>query len=182
MEADTGQTSFVGQPGDPLVIWDITAPSNANSTEIHGIEVAVQHIFGDTGFGLEANMSLPMGGAKFNALEIGSQFALPGLSNSYNLVGFYEKHGLQARVAYTYRSHFLSALSQGQSSNEPQTVEGYGQLDMSASYQLGDHASVFIDGVNLTSESQRVYGRYSEQFIDGVEGAARYQLGFRYKF
>ena len=182
MMKDTGKTSFVGQPGDPLVEWDITAPSNANSTEIHGIEVAVQHIFGDTGFGVEANMSLPMGGAKFSGLEIGSQFALPGLSNSYNLVGFYEQHGLQARVAYTYRSHFLSALSQGQSVNEPQTVEGYGQLDMSASYQLGDHASVFVDGVNLTSESQRVYGRYPEQFIDGVEGSARYQVGFRYKF
>ena len=31
-----GTLAFTGQPGDPLVIWDITAPSNANRTQIHG--------------------------------------------------------------------------------------------------------------------------------------------------
>ena len=41
---------FVGQPGDPLVIWDVTTPTNGNKTDIHGFELSVQHIFGDSGF------------------------------------------------------------------------------------------------------------------------------------
>jgi TonB-dependent receptor len=176
-----GQTSFTGQPGDPLVIWDITAPSNANRTQIHGFEFAAQHVFGESGFGVQANVSLPTGGAEFNNLAIGSQFALPGLSKSYNLVGFYEKYGFQARLAYTHRSSFLTALSQDQSSNEPQNFAAYGQVDASASYDINKNASVFVDAINLTSRSQRVYGRYTEQFLDAFEGKARYQLGFRVK-
>ncbi|HTM80531.1 TonB-dependent receptor [Asticcacaulis sp.] len=182
MQADTGQLTFTGQPGDPLITWDITSPSNANSTEIHGWEFAVQHIFADTGFGLQANLSIPTGGAQFDNEKIGSQFALPGLSKSYNLVGFYEKYGFQARAAFTHRGEFLLATSQGQSSNEPQYVEAYDQLDISASYDINPHINVFFDGINVTGSSQRLHGRYSEQFLNAYQGAARYQLGVRYKF
>jgi len=180
MEADNpGQTSFAGQPGDPLVVWDVTTPTNANKTQIHGFELSAQHVFGDSGFGIQANWSVPSGGAQWNALVIGSQFALPGLSKSYNLVGFFEKWGFQTRVAYTHRGAFLSALSQPDQSNEPIYFAPYGQLDMSASYDITSHFSVFFDAINLTSASQRSYGRYSEQFVSASEGFARYQLGFR---
>jgi len=50
---------------------------------------------------------------------------------------------------------------------------------MSASYDITSHFSVFFDAINLTSASQRSYGRYSEQFVSASEGFARYQLGFR---
>jgi TonB-dependent receptor len=180
MEADNpGQTSFAGQPGDPPVVWDVTRPTNANKTQIHGFELSAQHVFGDSGFGVQANWSVPSGGAQWNPLVIGSQFALPGLSKSYNLVGFFEKWGFQTRVAYTHRGAFLSALSQPDQSNEPIYFAPYGQLDMSASYDITSHFSVFFDAINLTSASQRSYGRYSEQFVSASEGFARYQLGFR---
>ena len=182
MEADTGQTSFAGQPGDPLIIWDITMPSNANKVNIHGFEFSAQHIFGDTGFGFQANISLPAGGPKFNDQIIGSQFVLPGLSKSYNLVAFYEKHGWQARLAYTHRSEYLSALSQGQGPNEPQYVEPYGQLDGSASYDVNDHLAIFLDGINLTKSNLMIRGRFKDQFLNAFEGNARYTLGVRYKF
>jgi TonB-dependent receptor len=174
-----GQLTFPGQPGDPLVIWDVTAPTNANKTQIHGFEFSVQQLFWDSGFGLQANWSLPSGGASFNSLEIGSQFALPGLSRSYNVVGFFEKWGFQTRVAYSHRGAFLALLTQIQQSNEPVYTAAYGQLDMSASYDITKHFSVFFDGINLTSASQRQYGRYSEQFYSASQGFARYQVGFR---
>jgi len=180
MEADNpGQTSFAGQPGDPLVIWDITKPSNANRTQIHGFEISGQHVFGESGFGIQANWSVPSGGAQWNAQVIGTQFALPGLSRSYNVVGFFEKWGFQTRVAYTHRGSFLSATAQVDTSNEPIYYRPYGQLDMSASYDITRHFSVFFDAINLTSASQRTYGRYSEQFVSAQEGFARYQIGFR---
>jgi TonB-dependent receptor len=174
-----GQLTFPGQPGDPLVIWDITAPSNANKTQIHGFEFSVQHLFGSSGFGMQANWSIPSGGASFSPLVIGSQFALPGLSRSYNVVGFFEKYGFQTRVAYSHRGAFLAALAQIQQANEPVYTAAYGQLDMSASYDINRHFSVIFDAINLTSASQRQYGRYSEQFISASEGFARYQVGFR---
>jgi len=61
-----------------LVIWDITAPSNANRTQIHGFELSAQHVFWTAAFGIQANWSVPSGGAGYNPLVIGSQFALPG--------------------------------------------------------------------------------------------------------
>ncbi len=128
---------------------------------------------------MQANWSLPTGGASFNSLEIGSQFALPGLSRSYNVVGFFEKWGFQTRVAYSHRGAFLALLTQIQQANEPVYTAAYGQLDMSASYDITKHFSVFFDAINLTSASQHQYGRYSEQFYSASEGFARYQVGFR---
>jgi len=177
-----GTLVFPGQPGDPLVIWDITAPSNANRTQIHGFELSGQHMFGDSGFGLQANWSVPSGGASFNPLVIGTQFALPGLSRSYNIVGFYEKYGIQTRVAWTHRGEFLAGVGQTQQANEPVYTEPYGQLDMSASYDLTKHFSVFFDAINLTSASQKQHARYSEQFYSASQGFARYQVGFRAAF
>lgn len=174
-----GKLSFTGQPADPLVTWDITAPSNANRTQIHGFEFSVQQLFGDSGFGVQGNWSLPSGGAQWNSLVIGSQFALPGLSRSYNVVGFFEKWGFQTRVAYSHRGAFLAGLGQPDQANEPIYTAAYGQLDMSASYDFNRHLGVFFDAINLTSASQRQYGRYSEQFIAAYEGFARYQVGVR---
>lgn len=161
------------------MIWDITAPFNANKTQIHGFEFSVQHVFGDSGFGLQANWSIPSGGAQWNKLVTGSQFALPGLSRSYNVVGFFEKWGFQTRVAYSHRGKFLQRLGQIQQANEPVYTEAYGQLDMSASYDINRHFGVFFDGINLTAASQKQHGRYSEQFYAASEGFARYQVGFR---
>jgi TonB-dependent receptor len=180
MEADNpGQTSFAGQPGDPLVVWDITTPTNGNTTNIHGFEISGQHMFWDSGFGIQANYSAPSGGAPWNPLVVTQQFALAGLSRSYNVVGFFEKWGFQTRVAYTHRGSFLSALNQTDQNNEPIYTAAYGQLDASASYDINRHFSVFFNGINLTSESIRKYGRYTDQFVFAGEGFARYQIGFR---
>ena len=177
-----GQLSFSGQPGDPLVIWDITTPTNGNSTNTHGFELSAQHVFWDSGFGVQANWSVPSGGAPWNAQVVTTQFALAGLSRSYNLVGFFEKWGFQTRVAYTHRSAFLAALSQtDENDEEPTYTAAYGQLDASASYDINNHFTVFFDGINLTSSSIRQYGRYTDQFLFAEEGFARYQVGFRMK-
>jgi len=177
---DTGSPGpFVGQPGDPLVIWDVTTPTNGNKTDIHGFELSVQHIFGDSGFGLQANWSVPTGGAPWNSETVNSQFALPGLSRSYNFVGFFEKWGFQTRVAYSHRGAFLAALNQTDQNNEPIYTAAYGQLDMSAAYDINQHFSVIFDGINLTSAGMHQYGRFTDQFVSATEGFARYQVGFR---
>jgi len=49
--------------------------------------------------------------------QFGNQFALAGLSRSYNFVGFFERWGFQTRVAYTHRGAFLASL------NQPRSIE-----------------------------------------------------------
>ena len=107
-------------------------------------------------------------------LEVGPRFQ-PDLV----VVGFFEKYGGQIRVAYSHRGAFLSALAQSDQANEPIYTAAYGQLDMSASYDITKHFSVLFDAINLTSASQHTYGRYTEQFISESEGFARFQVGFR---
>jgi outer membrane receptor protein involved in Fe transport len=94
-------------------------------------------------------------------------------------VGFFEKYGIQTRVAWTHRGTFLAGYGQTQQANEPVYTEAYGQLDMSASYDITRHFSVFFDAINLTSASQRQFARYEDQFYSASEGFARYQVGFR---
>lgn len=181
MVADTGKQAFVGQPNDPLITWQLTKPSNGPTVNIHGFEFAGQYVFGDTGFGLQANVSLPAGGARYDNSNILEQFALPGLSKSYNIVGFYEKNGFQTRVAWNHRDAFLAALSQPLYANQPTYTAAYGQLDASASYDINRHATVFIDAVNILGASQSQYGRYTNQFLYAAKGYGRYQVGVRVK-
>ena len=101
---------------------------------------------------------------------ISTQFALPGLSRSYNIVGFFEEWGFQTRVAYSHRGAFLAALNQTDQNDEPVYTAAYGQLDMSASYDITKHFSVFFDGINLTSASTRQYGRFTDQFYSANAG------------
>jgi hypothetical protein len=42
--------------------------------------------------------------------------------------------------------------------------------------------AVFVEGINITKETQRTYSRYKEQFLAGNQYGARYSLGARYKF
>ena len=76
-----------------------------------------------------------------------SQFALTGLSDSANAVLFYDKNGIQARVAYNWRDKFLASSGPGRN---PTYVEAYGQLDASASYEFRKGMTVFVEGINLT--------------------------------
>lgn len=48
-------------------------------------------MFGQSGFGVSANYTKVDSGLTYNNYVIGEQFALEGLSDSANLVGFYDK-------------------------------------------------------------------------------------------
>ncbi len=183
MVAMTGQTSFIGQPGDPLAYFSITTPTNANKMNTHGFEFAWQHAFGDSGFGFQASWSIPLGGAKFNPLIVETQFALPGLSKSYSALVYYEKYGFSARVAFTHRDAFLAGLGQAQETDlEPTYTDAYNQVDASASYDITDNISVVWDGINLTGESITQHGRYKDQFLAAYQGGARFEMGIHVKY
>ena len=178
-----GLTVINGIAGqDPNVPFRFTAPTNgANSETIDGWEIAWQHDFTDTGFGFLANYTIVDGSAEYNNLTnaaAGNQFALVGLGDSANLVAYYDKDGLQARVAYNWRDSFLNGTG-----NHPSYVEEYEQIDMSASYRVNDNVTVFFDGINMTEEDlPRTHGRDPSYVYFAAPGFARYYFGIRYTY
>ncbi|MEH6580776.1 MAG: TonB-dependent receptor [Halioglobus sp.] len=174
-------TAITQQNNDPLIDWMVTTPTNLETAELYGMELAIQHLFGDSGFGVMANATFVEGDVDVDVSQVGFQFVLPGLSDSANFVAFYEKNAWQARIAYNWRDEFLSTTE----SNQPQFTEEYGQWDMNASYMLpwfDERATVFIEALNVTDESQRIYNRYDNQLRTANQFGARYNLGFRYTF
>ncbi len=173
--------TIVGQPTDPIANFRITAPANQRSASLDGWEFNVQHMFGDSGFGVMANYTIVDSGLEYDNTLIGEQFALEGLSDSANVVGFYEKGPLSVRMAYNWRDDFLAGRFDGAGPN-PAYVEDYGQLDLNVGYQWNENLSLALEAINVTDETQRLHGRHPNQVLFATQTGPRYMLGIRYKF
>ena len=150
---------------------------------IDGWEFAVQHAFGETGFGAIANYTMVDSETSYDNFLLQDQPALIGLSDTANAILFYEMDGFQARVAYNWRDEFLNSKGQDTGAN-PRYTEAYHQIDMSVSYDLPqvEGLTVFVEALNITDEHIRVHGRAKEQVLSLVESGARYSIGARYSF
>ncbi len=168
---------------DPLLTFAVEQPVNLQTGNINGWEFAIQHFFGDTGFGIQANYTIVDGDVPLDPAADPSenQFALTGLSDTANVVGIYENDKVSVRLAYNWRDEFLLAANQtGDRSGV--YVEAYEQLDLSASYNFTDQLAVTFEGINLTGEDQRQYHRVPEQVYFAYELSPRYALGLRYSW
>ncbi|MBU2887858.1 TonB-dependent receptor [Gilvimarinus agarilyticus] len=180
----SGNIVIVGIPGeDPNTPVEVTEVANSDQVvNVDGLEFAVQHTFGESGFGFMANYTLVDVDTNFDDMLLRDpQFSLPGVSDTANLVAFYEKHGFQARIAYNWRDAFLASGASG-TGNNPIYVDEYSQVDINVSYDVTENLSVFVEGINVTEESGRNYGRSYEQVLGYYQGYARYNLGARYTF
>ncbi|MDG2017983.1 MAG: TonB-dependent receptor [Porticoccaceae bacterium] len=190
--------------------FTLSYPVNQKAANVYGWEFNIQHNFGESGFGVIANYTKAWSDQSYVTnpttekcisdevvAEGGkcmiTQFALSGLSDSANLIAFYDKDGLNARIAYNWRDDFFAGDGQGQGAfyadngdrrigENPTFVQDYGQIDISASYEINDNLTVFLDGINVTNESNRNYGRTERQVLRAGQTGARYNLGVRYNF
>ena len=175
-EGEDIEVVVTGVAGDPIAIFDVTIPVNQRETQVKGWEVMAQHSFGESGFGFQANYTIVDGNLNYDINLNEEQWVVPGMSDTANLVGFYDKNGLQVRFALNWRDQFLSSASR-----DPLFVEEYYQLDMNMSYEINDQLSVFLEGINLTEEHQRIHGRSTYQLREFAIGHARYNFGFRFE-
>src|SRR5690606_2988022 len=159
---------------DPILDYKSTQPINNKDASIDGIEIAIQHSFGESGFGFQANATVVDSDTKFDDASTGEQFAVYGLSDSANFIGFYDKDGLQVRLAYNWRDDFLNGYAT--------YTEAYGQLDASVSYDITDNLTVSMEALNLTNENTRTYKRNTGMTLNYIETGARYNAGIRYSF
>ena len=170
---------------DPVMEWDISQPFNSpDEKTVDGFELAIQHLIGETGFGVGANATFVDGDVEFDINSLDQQTPLTGLSDSANFQAFYEKNGLSVKVTYAWRDEYLIGVgqSQGSSDNPPQFAKEFGQWDMSVNYDVNERLTVFVEGVNLNNETEETFGRYEEQFLSANEYGSRYTIGARYTF
>jgi len=110
--------------------------------------------------------------------------ALQGLSDTANLVAFYDRDGLQARIAYNWRDQYLTERRVNADLTAPIYTEAYSQLDFNISYEIPavEGLTVFFEGINITDEYTKNVGRVSQLTYQLTQTGARYALGARYNF
>ncbi len=192
-------TNFIVQGTQRQTINDVIDPStgekavytvsqrvNGPDATVDGFELAWQHVFGETGFGFNANITLVDTDKPYNRYDISqSGFAVTGLADSANFVGFYDKNGFEVRVAANWRDEYLLQFGQNQNTGafgaEPTFVNSSLQIDLSTSYQLTDQLNVFFEALNVTNETMSTHGRFDNQLLDVFAYGRRYALGARYR-
>ncbi len=181
---DAGTGTIVGIEGrDGASPFNLTVPINIEKANVDGWELVVQHNFGDTGFGMIANATFVDADVGYDNLDLGSQFVITGLSDSANLVGYYETDNFGIRLAWNWRDAFLAGTGQTNVGSGPPTyVDEYEQWDLNANYWWNDNVQMFVDVLNITDEVTHVYGRTDLQTLFAAQLGTRYNIGVRYKF
>ncbi len=173
------------------VIFQSERKENRPGGKVQGIELGVLHYFDNlpgiwSGLGIQANytyadsedkdaapINLPLVPEPGNVLE---GFA----KNSYNLVGFYDKDRLQARIAYNWRDEFMNSRSGD--GLQPEYTDAYGQLDLSLSYDVTDNLTAAFEAINVTNETRLQYFGQRDRVSLVQMSGARYQFGIRANF
>ncbi|HEY3729864.1 MAG TPA: TonB-dependent receptor [Steroidobacteraceae bacterium] len=166
--------------------FSITSQVNGPSAEVRGVEIGLQHMLWDTGFGVQANATFVGTDHPYNPNNITQfGFAVTGLTNSANFVAFFEKWGFHARVALNWRGAYLDHFGQTQNTgnfgDEPTFVNSDTEVDFSTSYDIGKHFDVFLEGQNVNNSTYSTHGRFPEQVLDVIDYGSRYTLGAHFR-
>ena len=179
-DPSTGSDPDVPDRDDEIALFTNTLPNNFESAVVDGWELAAQHTF-KTGFGVIINATLVDSSAELDPSDLTQIFALTGLSDSLNLVAFYENGPLEARIAYNWRDRFLQSFTQSNGDGVT-IVEEYYQVDARASYDINQHLTLFVEGINLTEEYIHKRGRFTNQLLLAEDSGRRYSVGIRGNF
>lgn len=174
---------FLGQT------WSLSEPINLNSARIYGEELTFNYQFTHVlpapfdGLGMAFNYTHVQSSANLSpgTIAASGKFAVPGIGDSANLSGYYEKGRWQLRLAYNWRGKYLESLAYG-SGAQPATRTDYGELDLSASYKLNKHVTLFLDGTNLTQSHLYDYSVYPNRFLYAEADGTVYTVGVRGTF
>lgn len=166
---------------DALAKISMSTPVNTtNKKEVWGLEFAVQHLFGESGYGVQFNATKVDTDSVIDIRNVSqNQTPLTGVGDSANLVGFYDKNGWNIRVAYNWRDRYLDSPNNNQS---PYFINEYYQLDIGVSYQVTDYLKVSLDGINVTDNAYENSFRTLRQNSAHEETGARYMLGVGVSF
>jgi iron complex outermembrane recepter protein len=154
----------------------VSQPINTGKGKIKGFEAQVQSFLDlpglpdwATGFGALANVTYV--NAKTGFPDGSGNIVLQpilGISKwSYNLAAMYEKYGFSARLSYNWRGKYTPTIQNRGDDLYFETVKPISRLDLSTSYTINDHFSVFGDWTNILKKPFR------SEFSSARAGAPR---------
>lgn len=173
-------TGFIGSFSEQRtydgVSYLIRTSKNLNPAKIKGTEFGFQHFFNYLpapfdGLGLQANYTYVDSSTPTTVSGVGTPVNAP-LTNlskrSYNLIAMYEKGPFSTRIAYNYRSDFVTGFAYFVNTGLlNQVMMGYADLDASLNYNITKNVQIAVQGVNLTNALRyQAYG--SKQFPSNI--------------
>lgn len=159
--------------------FSVARPRNAESAEVKGLTVAWLHTF-DFGLGFQANYT-KVSGKVSSKSDPTQNFQLPGVSDTANLVGFFERGPIGLRVAWNWRDKFLAQPNYG-GYTEPRNFRAYSQIDARLSLAAPFGIGLALDVVNLTNKTVSSYGRNENAFISYGDYGRRFTLSASKRF
>lgn len=180
----TAQNVTIQVPGRGDVL--LSSNVNGGDAEVRGFEAAYNQSLSFLpglldGLGVQASVTLVDSKANYFAGNRQIKDDLVGLSKtSYNLVGYYEKGPISARLGWFWRSRYLSSI--GSTTTAQSYIDAYGSLDGSLSYQITPQYAVTLEGSNLTDEIRYIYGKSKDQPMEIYHWGRTISLTLRGKF
>jgi len=170
---------------DGVYEFEVYQPVNADgSFTVKGVELAAVLPFGMfvnalDGFGLNANYTV-LDSSLTGESDLGIDTSPIGLAdNTYNVTLYWDKGPFAARASYNRKSEYVEYI---QNNNYPVYRDGYGQVDIAASYQVNPNFRVELQGINVTEEATTGY-TMDPAFPTMYEfSGARYSFGVRAQF
>jgi len=180
----TQQNTTIQVPGRGDIL--LATSVNGGDAKLTGVELAYNQSLAFLpgpfdGLGVQASLTVVDSKANYFAGNRAIKDSLIGLSKtSYNLVGYYEKGPLAARLGWFWRSRYLSGT--GSVTTAESYIDAYGSLDGSISYDLTQNYALTLEGSNLTDEIRYVYGKTKDQPMEIYHWGRTVSLTLRGKF
>ena len=188
-------TEYYGAEGFDIYDYEIERPVSTGTAKLQGVELSLNHFFTSLpapfdGLGIQANYTYIDSSTDVEAdgepidtdgSSYDREMPYKGISeHAYNLIGIYQKNGFTARIAYNWRSEFLTSVgANGFNGSIPLSADGYvrpngqgvlpdgstgdtnwrlpvmnadaGYLDASLSYDINENFRVSFSANNLTN-------------------------------
>jgi TonB-dependent receptor len=135
---------------------------NADGGSVHGVEVAydqqLRFLPGPlAGLGVFANYTHASSKADGIFGRTVSTPLFGQVDRTFNGGLSYSAHGFNARLAYSWRSDYLTFNGLNLNPLLDEYLDSHGELDFSASYELTANFTIFVEASNLTNTPQKAY-------------------------
>lgn len=182
----TAETTLINIPGSKFGAYNITTVVNGGTAKLTGFEVGYQQRFDFLpepfdGLGAEASYTYVSQKSSFKTGNREVKDSLVGVSpSSWNVVGFYEKGPVAARIGYFWRDHYLARL--GPANGTDEVFNAYGSLDGSLNYAVTQDLNLTFEAINILDAAVYTYASTKTRPQEIFNYGRTYSLSARYRF
>jgi iron complex outermembrane receptor protein len=152
--------------------YNVTSPFNAQNAKVNGYDIQGQTDIA-FGFGMAANVTIADSSVPNN------NYYMPYLSKTtYNIVPYFERGALQARLSYGYRDKYFTQIGR---LNSKDFTDSYRELDFSAQYDITHQFSLYAKGLNLLDETYYSFSSVTIAPTNFYKNGRQFMVGGNFK-